>query len=148
VEQLVGDSSRCVAVKSVLSATRAKAVIGNLEMLIGSRFHSLVLPLSAGAPSFALGWSHKYEELMFDCGIPDCCQPFSSSIETEKLITAIDNVWHKKDEMSQTLRGRVAQIQSSVTELFEQIAHGIKNNWGIYLAKADSILLPFRPNQL
>lgn len=122
VEQLVADSSRCVAVKSVLSAAMTKAVISNLDMLVGSRFHSLVLALSAGVPSFALGWSHKYEELMSDCGLPECCQPFSASLDVEGLVSMIDNVWHNKDEMGQILRGRIPEVQKSIGRVFEQIS--------------------------
>ncbi len=125
IEYLVADTSRCVAVKSLLSAARTKAALGNLDMLIGSRFHSLVLALSCGVPSFALGWSHKYEELMSDCGLPECCQPFSTSTEVGKLIMAVDNVWYNKDQMSQVLRERVPEIQKSVADLFEKVKRDI-----------------------
>ena len=126
VAHIVADSSRCVAVKSVLSAAMTKAVVSNLDMLIGSRFHSLVLALSAEVPSFALGWSHKYKELMSDFGLPECYQLFSASTDADNLITAIDSVWYKKDKISQVLRGRVSEIQKSVVELFDQICHDIK----------------------
>jgi len=36
--------------------------------VVGSRFHALVSALSAGTPVIAMGWSHKYGELMADYG--------------------------------------------------------------------------------
>lgn len=36
--------------------------------VVGSRFHALVSALSAGTPVIAIGWSHKYGELMADYG--------------------------------------------------------------------------------
>lgn len=48
-----------------------KAVIGGASLLIASRFHAIVGGLSQGVPTIALGWSHKYEELLKDFGVPD-----------------------------------------------------------------------------
>ncbi len=49
-----------------------KGVLGTARLVVGSRFHALVGALSQGVPVLAIGWSHKYEELLrqFDC--PDC----------------------------------------------------------------------------
>lgn len=46
-----------------------KAIVSSAELVISSRFHGLVSALSAGVPSLACGWSHKYVELMdeYDC---------------------------------------------------------------------------------
>ena len=38
--------------------------IGECDILIGSRFHSLIFALSQGIPVLTIGWSHKYVELM------------------------------------------------------------------------------------
>lgn len=48
-----------------------KAILAASSALISSRFHGLVSALSAGVPSMACGWSHKYAELMADYGAPE-----------------------------------------------------------------------------
>ena len=45
-----------------------KAILAQARALVSSRFHGLVSALSAGVPSLACGWSHKYAELMADYG--------------------------------------------------------------------------------
>jgi colanic acid/amylovoran biosynthesis protein len=45
-----------------------KAILAAASALVSSRFHGLVSALSAGVPSLACGWSHKYAELMADYG--------------------------------------------------------------------------------
>ena len=130
IEHIIADPLRCIAVKSVFSAATTKAIVSQMDMLIGSRFHSLVLALSSNVPAFAFGWSHKYEELMLSCGLSDCCQPFSASLNAEELIRMVDNMWYRKDEIKQVLKGRIINIQDSVRELFDQICYAIENTTG------------------
>jgi colanic acid/amylovoran biosynthesis protein len=54
-----------------LSPLETKALIGHAGTLVSSRFHGLVSALSAGVPSLACGWSHKYTELLHDYGCPE-----------------------------------------------------------------------------
>ncbi len=53
------------------STLQTKALIGKAKFVIGSRFHGIVSALTAGVPPLVVGWSHKYEELLSDYGIPD-----------------------------------------------------------------------------
>ncbi|WP_432511359.1 polysaccharide pyruvyl transferase family protein [Kineococcus sp. SYSU DK001] len=46
-----------------------KAVLGQAAVVVASRFHAVVGALSQGVPTLALGWSHKYAELMREFGV-------------------------------------------------------------------------------
>jgi len=46
-----------------------KAALGQSEITIASRFHAVVGSLSQGVPTIALGWSHKYLELLRDFSV-------------------------------------------------------------------------------
>lgn len=48
-----------------------KAYLAAASAVVGSRFHALVGALASGTPSIAIGWSHKYDELMNDYGSPE-----------------------------------------------------------------------------
>ena len=50
-----------------------KAIIGSASVAVGSRFHALVSALSSGVPAVGIGWSHKYEALFADFGVPELC---------------------------------------------------------------------------
>jgi colanic acid/amylovoran biosynthesis protein len=46
------------------AADRVYDEIGTCNLLVGSRYHSLIFALSQNIPVIAIGWSHKYDELM------------------------------------------------------------------------------------
>lgn len=48
-----------------------KAALGQASAAVASRFHAVVGCLSQSVPTLALGWSHKYRELLDDFGVPD-----------------------------------------------------------------------------
>lgn len=48
-----------------------KGIIGKSMLVLGSRFHALVGSLCQGVPVVATSWSHKYEELVREYGVPE-----------------------------------------------------------------------------
>lgn len=50
---------------------RLKGLIAKSTLIVASRFHALVAALSQGVPVVAVGWSHKYDELLNDYGCPE-----------------------------------------------------------------------------
>lgn len=48
-----------------------KGLIGQCQVVIGSRFHGLVSALAQAVPVVAVGWSHKYAGLLADYGVPE-----------------------------------------------------------------------------
>lgn len=68
--EILASISKTFPVIDEPSALDTKAVIGAARMVVTSRFHGLVSALSAGVPSLASGWSHKYAELLADYDCP------------------------------------------------------------------------------
>jgi colanic acid/amylovoran biosynthesis protein len=73
-----GRLSTPIEIIAGLSPLETKALIGHAGTLVSSRFHGLVSALSAGVPSLACGWSHKYTELLNDYGCPENTVDLSS----------------------------------------------------------------------
>jgi polysaccharide pyruvyl transferase WcaK-like protein len=48
-----------------------KAALGQASAAVASRFHAVVGCLSQSVPTLAVGWSHKYRELVGDFGVAD-----------------------------------------------------------------------------
>lgn len=84
-----------------------KGILGHSRVVVASRFHAVVGGLSQGVPSIALGWSHKYLELLRDFEVPELnAEPATNP--TAAIDAAIGDV------------GLDARLQSSKQRLMEK----------------------------
>ncbi len=100
--QIVEDLCRNPKVRAVdreYTSKELKAVVAQLDLLLGSRYHSIIAGLSQGIPTLCLGWSHKYDELATEFGIG------SLRIETTDLEKS-------KETMVEEIRATLADAQN------------------------------------
>ena len=71
-----------------------KRWLAQADGVIGSRFHALVGALASGTPTIAVGWSHKYNELMSDYGMPE----LSLKVSDLDLLNATIQAWADVDK--------------------------------------------------
>jgi len=119
------DKENIGAITTRESSSNLKSLIGQLDLLIGSRFHSIVAALSSRVPCVVLGWSHKYDELMGMVGLERYVIRHEE-LEQEKILEIIAEAWNHRKDLSKQLSHRLPAIEKSVDELFDQIARKIQ----------------------
>lgn len=79
-------------------------VISKSDLVISSRFHGLVNSLTQNVPVLGIGWTHKFDRLMNEYGIPGFL--LEPTIDTETLKTLIKNLLLGKtrEEIIQTIK--------------------------------------------
>ncbi|WP_333474048.1 polysaccharide pyruvyl transferase family protein [Herbiconiux gentiana] len=93
--QLVVDSVRRTAgidldVVSGLDGVELKGLIGSAPLLVSGRYHAVVSALSQGVPTVIHGWSHKYEHVARDFGVPELlADPLGDAGQSVDLISYI-----------------------------------------------------------
>jgi colanic acid/amylovoran biosynthesis protein len=97
------------------SASELKALIGQMDFLIASRFHSAIAALSMRVPVIIVGWSHKYVELMTMIGQEDHVIDYRS-VPYEELKEKIVEKWENRMKIKQILEGRVPELEKSARE--------------------------------
>jgi polysaccharide pyruvyl transferase WcaK-like protein len=113
--------ARCHTSADYLTAADARSIIGRCEYLVGSRFHALVFALSQGVPCTALGWSHKYEELMSQFGVARDCVDHDALSETE-VVGLFESGWASR-RVHATVNLAVADaLRTDALALFDQVA--------------------------
>jgi polysaccharide pyruvyl transferase WcaK-like protein len=97
-----------------LSAEQIKSVIGNCHQLISSRYHALIAAFSQNVPAAAIGWSHKYDELMQDVGLTD--NILQTDGGWDSMIIAVDRFLDARDDQAQQLRRVLPSIRENARQ--------------------------------
>jgi polysaccharide pyruvyl transferase WcaK-like protein len=99
----------------------AQSIEGHMDLMIGSRFHSCVFALSAGIPAVALGWTHKYPELMALVGL-DQNALIHVDFSPERVTQLLDGAWERRDQAKTTIQEHLPKIRDEVSQLFDTVA--------------------------
>lgn len=99
---------------------RLKGILGTAYAVLSSRFHALVGALSQDVPALALGWSHKYAQLMQDYGCPEAVAHVGDQVTLTRWLEAIvcegtrKEIRERLNQRNQHLRTRVEEMWSAV----------------------------------
>lgn len=102
------------------SALETKAQIARCDAIVSSRFHALVSALSTGVPALAVGWSHKYGELLGDYGRSDWVVDLASADDPAVLSARF---LHAVGDQSviDSLRAHARAQEEIVTKMWDAI---------------------------
>lgn len=101
-------------------ALEIKFLIGKCSMVISARFHGLVSALSQGVPVVAMGWSHKYEELLSDYGVHDLlADPNSPTDLASKIEVLLDAT--SRAQTKELIASRVESQKALVREMWRLV---------------------------
>ena len=101
---------RWAVLRRAVSAPLLKGLVGSAEFALGSRFHFMVAAMGSGVPGIAIGWSHKYREMMdaFEQGQ----RAIDFRVATSSEVRAqIDSLWQERAAIRATLRARGVRVR-------------------------------------
>jgi colanic acid/amylovoran biosynthesis protein len=104
----LGNVQDVVTLKDYYSAEVLKAIIGRMDLIIGSRYHGIVAALSQMIPTLVLGWSHKYFELLSDVGIEQYIADHKN-LNKDELLALVEKAWLNRRELRNILKQRVPE---------------------------------------
>lgn len=84
------DPSSVTLVDFDLNTAAIRQLLSSCAVVVTSRFHAMIAGLAVGVPSLALGWSHKYLEVLEMFGLERDALPYD--VATERLIARIDEM--------------------------------------------------------
>jgi polysaccharide pyruvyl transferase WcaK-like protein len=106
------------------SAASLKRAIGECGLLVGSRFHSLIAALSQGIPVAAIGWAHKYPELLRAFGLESQVLDHSAIDETES-VEFVAAAWAAREEAAAKVQRHLPEVRRSAAGCFDRVAEAL-----------------------
>jgi len=103
----------------VLTAAQVKSVIGNCDLLLSSRYHALIAGLSQGIPVVAIGWSHKYDELMNDVGLDSYVIRVENGVE--KATSHLDEILSRMPDVWRIVAGKTTAMKQSGQQALDEV---------------------------
>jgi len=104
------NSDNVYAVTKEYTSQEFKAIIGQMTLLISSRYHCIVAGVSMRVPTFAIGWSHKYEGLMRSVGLEKFCVDFTKT-ELDATKELLDRLWIERNRIKRILNAKVEKLE-------------------------------------
>lgn len=102
------------------SAEELKAMIGEAELLISSRFHSIVAALSLRRPVVSIAWSHKYHELLSSVGLGDYVVAHEE-LDKESLCNICEQAWRERHHLQELLEENVPKHEASARQVLQEV---------------------------
>ncbi|MBM9513276.1 polysaccharide pyruvyl transferase family protein [Desulfogranum marinum] len=121
IESCTRKSEHCYTIREYYPSETIKAILGQSDLLIASRFHSLVFALSQGVPVLAIGWSHKYRELFRSFGLEDFVVNHNR-LDTNSVLSLVESAWGQREGIGRQILETVPQLQEEIDELFDEVA--------------------------
>lgn len=102
-----------------------KSCMVEADAAVVSRFHALVAALSLGVPTLALGWGHKYGELLGHFGLEAWSVDFADLNEAE-LKDEVFRLLAEKDMLRRNITASLPRIAAETDRQFEKILELLK----------------------
>lgn len=100
--------------ESTSSFADVTAMVHECDALIASRFHAMIAGLSAGIPTLAIGWGHKYQEVLSTFGLKRYALSGEASNEDQcNLLTRIDEFLAAREQIAASIRERLNDVVES-----------------------------------
>ncbi|MHC4772454.1 MAG: polysaccharide pyruvyl transferase family protein [Planctomycetota bacterium] len=109
-----------LVIKGDNSAGVLKAVISETDLIIASRFHSVVAAISTATPFLAVGWAHKYIELCRSVGMEDAAFSFDQLSDND-FLSVLKQAWHQREQTKSKLHQAVPILMNSARSAYELI---------------------------
>lgn len=135
-EIIINKVGKSIEIVRETNALKIKGILGLCAGVISSRFHGLVNALSQGVPSLVTGWSHKYEMLLKEYGVPDAYLPVN--ISDDELNQKIDKITNQRirKKTKDTINEANIRIRQETKDMWNKV-------FSVIMDSSDQIKSPF-----
>lgn len=101
------------------SQWEAKSILSKSYLVLSSRFHGCVSALSQGVPTACIGWSHKYDQLFTDFGVPELIISEFNEVAVENKLQYMVS---SRRDIERTLTLKKSELSLDIETMWVKIA--------------------------
>lgn len=105
-------------IRGSYSPAEVKAVLGQMDLMLGMRLHSLIFSLTMGVPSVALSYTHKVASIMETFGAADLCLPIEN-VGDENIVQLISKA--REESLRERLHRASTRIIGEAGRLHDEM---------------------------
>jgi polysaccharide pyruvyl transferase WcaK-like protein len=114
---------RVVLVDDDFSPAQLAAFYGSAALLVGTRFHAVLLAAAAGTPVIAIPYfGLKTAGTLKDMGLSDCLLPMEE-LSSERLIQTIANALNGQQDLRQRIVHQAQRMRGEAIEVARRVVH-------------------------
>mgnify|MGYP000048597936 CR=1 FL=1 len=111
-----------IAPTADLTAPQVKGVIGQCDVVVASRYHTIVAALSQAIPTLAIGWHAKYEGVMSLVGQEEfVCHVRSMTLDDLK--TKFTVLWNSRHEIRAKIQGALPTVEQRIWQCAREVSN-------------------------
>lgn len=124
IKDRVGNDDCDILDAELLTAQEIKGVINECDVVVATRYHTIVASLSLGIPLLAIGWHHKYEEVLDLFGQKEnLCN--IKELSLEKLVERYETLWKNREEVAREIESYYPEIEERIRGGAEEVFNRI-----------------------
>ncbi|MFD1716996.1 polysaccharide pyruvyl transferase family protein [Georgenia deserti] len=93
-----------------LGSQALRHLIGRCQIFVASRFHAMVSSLATGVPTFVIGWSHKYREVLEMFDLEDFAVGHAD-LTDDLFRTKIAELLHRQDPLREQIATALEDVR-------------------------------------
>jgi len=90
-----------------------KCCLEQMELLISSKMHPMILATSGFVPTVCIAYDHKQTGFLSDLGLTDCLIPLKD-VNSDLIVSKVTQVMDSKPRIVSLLNSRIPELQSDV----------------------------------
>ncbi len=90
-----------------------KRCLEQMELLISSKMHPMILATSGFVPTVCIAYDHKQTGFLSDLGLTDCLIPLKD-VNSDLIVSKVTQVMDSKPRIVSLLNSRIPELQSDV----------------------------------
>ena len=117
----IAASSGARVIDREIGAREMRALIGRSRVLVTSRFHAMISGLATRTPTFVVGWSHKYREVLEEFGLQEWALDFRDASEDD-LYDAVLRLDSEANRFRASVDARLSEVLADAERNLDQLA--------------------------